>query len=348
MNELFEQISNLRGISESAFYGIVLDETEGYRREFLILLAELKEEDREEFFDNYPADYKQWFTTRLSELDPYTEDDIKEAEITINRILRDNEAETEKLKLKIKEEKKRTKEYRELLKAGMEYGTSDQELRLPMPPMQKDFAEDALPIDLPKEYKGVLQKANILTCINERKSRRKFTDEELSLAELAYLLWSTQGVRKVVAGKANYRTVPSGGARQPFETYLIINHVAELNAGIYRYLPFDHKLLLISEDDNLKNKMTDNTYGQTFVGHCAVCFIWTAIPYRMEWRYTLQAKKDILIEAGHICQNLYLACESINAGTCGIAAYNQVEVDKLIGVDGIDEMTVYLAPVGKY
>lgn len=57
--------------------------------------------------------------------------------------------------------------------------------------------------------------------------------------------------------------------------------------------------------------------------------------------------KDILIEAGHICQNLYLACEAIGAGTCAIAAYDQKAIDTLIGVDGEDEFTIYLAAVGK-
>jgi len=57
--------------------------------------------------------------------------------------------------------------------------------------------------------------------------------------------------------------------------------------------------------------------------------------------------KDILIEAGHICQNLYLACESIGAGTCAIAAYEQKVLDELIQVDGENEMTVYISPVGK-
>ena len=43
----------------------------------------------------------------------------------------------------------------------------------------------------------------------------------------------------------------------------------------------------------------------------------------MEWRYSLAAHRVILIDAGHVCQNLYLACEAIRAGTCAVAAYDQ-------------------------
>jgi SagB-type dehydrogenase family enzyme len=67
----------------------------------------------------------------------------------------------------------------------------------------------------------------------------------------------------------------------------------------------------------------------------------------MEWRYTIQSFKVIGIEAGHICQNLYLACEALNLGTCAIAAYNQKQADNVLGIDGEDEFTVYLAPVGR-
>ena len=79
----------------------------------------------------------------------------------------------------------------------------------------------------------------------------------------------------------------------------------------------------------------------------AVTFIWTAVPYRMEWRYSLAAHKVIALDAGHVCQNLYLACEAVGAGTCAIAAYDQQELDELLGLDGDTEFAVYLAPVGK-
>jgi SagB-type dehydrogenase family enzyme len=67
----------------------------------------------------------------------------------------------------------------------------------------------------------------------------------------------------------------------------------------------------------------------------------------MVWRYDIAAHKVIAIDAGHVCQNLYLACEAIGAGTCAMAAYDQEAIDKLLRIDGQDEFTVYLASVGK-
>ncbi len=67
----------------------------------------------------------------------------------------------------------------------------------------------------------------------------------------------------------------------------------------------------------------------------------------MEWRYGLAAHKVIALDAGHVCQNLYLARHAIGAGTCAVAAYDQQRLDQLLGVDGEEEYAIYLAPVGK-
>ena len=67
----------------------------------------------------------------------------------------------------------------------------------------------------------------------------------------------------------------------------------------------------------------------------------------MEWRYGEACYKVIALDAGHICQNLYLACEAIEAGTCAIAAYDQEKADALVGADGEEEFVIYMAPIGK-
>jgi nitroreductase len=56
---------------------------------------------------------------------------------------------------------------------------------------------------------------------------------------------------------------------------------------------------------------------------------------------------DIVHDSLEVCQNPYLACESIGCGTCAIAAYRQEELDRFLGLDGDNELVVYLAPVGK-
>ena len=225
---------------------------------------------------------------------------------------------------------------------------TDQEKELPQPAIQKNCHESSLLFDLcpVKDFEYI--QASFLDTLKQRKSRRKYSDEKISFKELSFLLWSTQGVKKIVnKGYATLRTVPSAGARHPFETYLIVNNVDGLEPGLYRYLPLEHKLLYEGLIHDVHVKLNEATINQKFVAMSSVVFVWTAIPYRTEWRYDGASAKIIAIDAGHMCQNLYLAAEAIGAGMCAVASYDQDKMDAILGVDGSDEFTIYLASLGK-
>ena len=218
---------------------------------------------------------------------------------------------------------------------------TDQAKGVPMPPFEKDFSNDSTLINLVPHEKITLGKASIYQTIVKRRSRRKFRNDALTLEELSYLLLSTQGV--INPAKPRFRTSPSGGARHGTETYLYIERVNDLDVGLYRYLPIEHKFLFLGEKP--KDTLTKALAGQNF--NPAVTFIWTVIPYRIAWRYAGKEQKLALLDVGHICQNLYLACESDGMGTCAIGAYIQKELDHFLGVNGETEFSLYASPVGK-
>lgn len=249
------------------------------------------------------------------------------------------------------EEKEMRRKNRDFLTDRMrkrfDFSRSDQYRKVAEPPFQKPYDRgDAVIIELPrrKDWSDVCD-ISLAEAISSRKSRRNYKDRELSMDELSFLLYSTQGIRE--PGTHYFRTVPSAGARHSFETYLSIGKVSSIESGLYRYLPEDHSLLQIIADEKSTLKAASASFNQMFIADSAVVFIWTTIPYRMEWRYGPAAHRVIAFDIGHVCQNLYLACEGIGAGTCGIGAYDQEKIDELIGVDGEDEFTIYLAPVGK-
>lgn len=245
------------------------------------------------------------------------------------------------------------------------------------PPLQKPYSEKATLIDLVAPGELKCGSMSLFEVINKRRSRREYTEDSFTNEELSFLLWCTQGISafakyeneeivfhhrivppggKGISSSENYengeiayhlRTVPSGGARYPFETYLVINRVKGIKPGLYRFLPVEHKLLLIEENEQIAPVVQTACFGQTHIRDAAVVFIWAVIPYRTEWKYGYIAHKLIAIEAGHICQNLYLAAESIGGGACANLGYHQQAIDELIGVDGKDEFTVYVASTGK-
>ena len=128
-------------------------------------------------------------------------------------------------------------------------------------------------------------------------------------------------------------------------------NVNEIEAGIYRYIPEGHKLLFMFTLDKIENKVDEITLEQPFVANFAkkspVLFAWSTTPYRSEWKFDITAHKKILIDIGHVCQNLYLASESINSGTCAIGIYDQKKIDNILNLDGEEEFIIYLAAVGK-
>jgi len=230
---------------------------------------------------------------------------------------------------------------------------SDQRKGVPAPPLEKQIPRGAKRVDLvpPEEFPSALGGQPLVDAIRNRQSRRSFAKISLSLAELSFLLWATQGIRSIHPKRVHaFRTVPSGGCRHPFETYLRIQRVDDVAPGLYRYAPLEHQLVevwLAGDRDPKDPTLGAACYEQSFVDTAAVSFVWTAIPYRSEWRYPVDSFKDILLSCGHICQNLYLACEAIGAGTCAIVAYNQKMLDAYLNVDGEDEISLYVAPVGK-
>lgn len=249
----------------------------------------------------------------------------------------------------------RFKTNREFLKANFQVLDdikTDIQKGIPGIPPQKKYDKDLKVIELPEIKKDIISKHNVFDCLKDRRSVRKYSCESLTLEELSFLLWSTQGVHKIIGnGPASLRIVPSGGASHPFETYLFINRVDSLEQGVYRYLPFEHKLIFIDKLNDMENKVDLATPRQPFVPNFAskgaVIFAWSAIPYRAEWKFDITAHKKILIDIGHVCQNLYIACEAIKCGTCAIGIYNQEFIDKLLGLDGENEFIVYMASVGK-
>jgi SagB-type dehydrogenase family enzyme len=193
---------------------------------------------------------------------------------------------------------------------------------------------------------------SVREAIASRRSRRDFSDTELSLEELSFLLWATQGVTGELRDEKGeiterFRAAPSAGARYPLETYLSVRRVRNLAPGLYRYLPNEHQLVVVREDPEISGKLQAACYNTPSVGSAAVVFLWSAVPYRTEWKYTYLAHRMIAMEAGHVCENLYLAAESCGTGCCAMLSYDQPKIDALVGLDGEEEFTIYLACLGK-
>ena len=225
---------------------------------------------------------------------------------------------------------------------------SDQARGAPQPPLELALPPDALGrVDLPAPNAPGLGSIALRDAIGVRRSLREYSEEPLSLAELSFLLWATQGVRETVPGKLTLRTVPSAGARHPFETLLLVNRIQRLPCGLYRFLAIPHQLAPLPAPGDVADRAAAAALGQEMVKESAATFIWIAVPERTTWRYGERGYRYLHLDAGHVAQNLYLAAESVGAGACAIAAFSDDEMNALLGLDGERQFAIYLAAVGK-
>ncbi len=186
--------------------------------------------------------------------------------------------------------------------------------------------------------------ADIWQLLQNRRSERKFSDRPMTLDDLSLLLWSCQGVT-AKAGPFLLRTAPSAGALYPIETYLAVENVEGVPPGLFHFNVRGFQL----------ERMTDHGVGalvahaaldQSFIAGAAVSFLWAVVLRRNMTKYGHRGMRYICLDAGHICQNILLAAEALGRKSCPVAALYDDELNELLGLDGVEESVIYLAPVG--
>lgn len=207
-------------------------------------------------------------------------------------------------------------------------------------------------ISLPK---NILKLQTLETTLSNRKSSRIFDVKEfLSLQELSTILYYGAGIKNNdgIQGKDSReernktrRFYPSGGARYPLEIYAAIKRVSGVTPGIYHYSVARHSLERLLGKKHLKE--SDDTLGYPWAKDASVVFIVTAVWDRNFIKYHDFGYNIILIETGHMVQNLLLVSESLGMHYCPLAGFNNQKMNVLLDIDGEDESSLYIIAIGK-
>jgi len=221
---------------------------------------------------------------------------------------------------------------------------SPQQRGVPPPALEADLSRGGAVVDLPGPDSIA---SELRSLIEQRTSVREYSQGGISREELSYLLWCTQGVKQIAKPWYTLRTVPSAGARHAFESFVLVNNVAGLKRGLYWYRALRHKLEEFLMDDTVAERLVRSCFGQDFVAKSAVTFVWACDIERMTWRYSERGYRYVFIDIGHVCQNLYLAAESVGCGACAVAAFDDDAMNELLGLDGEDRFVIYVAAAGK-
>lgn len=221
-------------------------------------------------------------------------------------------------------------------------------------PSYENYKTEAF-IELPT-FDDAVTCPSYLDLLDQRRSERVYTGRAMTQEQLAFMLWSAQGIQTIrgKGGVSTFRPVPSGGARHPFELYIAVKHVEGLEPGFYHYVPTKHigdKKVTIERlgplFDDYETNMNNLLVGQKWATKAPVILFLSCIPYRAEWRYSNASHRVMLIDLGHVGQNMMLSATALGLGSCCLAAYHQELCDEAFSFNGVDEYTVYVLPVGE-
>ena len=198
-------------------------------------------------------------------------------------------------------------------------------------------------IDLPDP--DLNKNINFWEVVMNRQSTRRFLDKPLQLKDVSQLLFGTTGITRKYPNY-EYRINPSAGGLYPIETYIAVNHVEDLEQGIYHYNISSHKLELLKQGD-FRIQVAKACLDQKIAYDSAINFIWSAVVERSKWKYLQRCYRYLYLDCGHIAQNLYLVAGALNLGVCTIGAIYDDELNNILEIDGITEFSLYVGVVGQ-
>lgn len=206
----------------------------------------------------------------------------------------------------------------------------------PVVPLPRDFAPTS------RTFEEVLER---------RRSERDFTGESMTLNALSKLLTLGDGIVHHWDTPDGFdwalRTAPSGGGLYPIEMYCIVFRVEGLEPGLYFYRAKDHSLEQLLAAD-LTETLSEAIPGQaTSVQQSCVCVVLNAVMPRIKFKYGERGYRFLLLEAGHIAQNLLLAGEAEGMGGVAIGGFMDDPLNALLNNDGVEEAVVYLTLFGQ-
>jgi SagB-type dehydrogenase family enzyme len=184
---------------------------------------------------------------------------------------------------------------------------------------------------------------SLMDAIERRRSVRDYATVPVSLADLSTLLHGAQGITDK---RMALRAAPSAGALYPLEVYVSAQNVADLEPGIYHYDVRGHALELVRGDD-AGSAVARAGLSQTFLEQAGACFVLSGVFQRARWKYRERTYRYVMMEAGHVNENLYLIATALGLGACVVGAFYDEQLNELLGLDGESEAALSILSVGR-
>lgn len=185
--------------------------------------------------------------------------------------------------------------------------------------------------------------------ITKRISERVFENGQASIQELSDLFFYSAGI---ITSKENFdktrRAYPSGGARFSLETYLFVfEDSEEINSGIYHYNVKNHYLEKILEEKNLRNIIYPEYIWQDMIQKAPMLLVISSVFERTMMKYNDRGMRYIMLEAGHLGQNICLVSSALNLKCCAIGGFDDDKFNEILDIDDETEGVLYIFSIGR-
>ena len=193
------------------------------------------------------------------------------------------------------------------------------------------------------------QATPLLQLLRSRESCRQFQPRTMLQATLSTLLAGSYGVARVAPLPDSlttlFRTVPSAGALYPLEIYIGVENVEGVPDGLHHYNVREHALEMLkgkAEADALHSALLT----APFIVNANLVFFLAAVFKRTQKKYGPRGYRYILLEAGHVAQNICLLAAEQGLGSLCMGGFLDSKLNHLLGLSGDQEAVVYSIAVG--
>lgn len=231
---------------------------------------------------------------------------------------------------------------------------SDEEVRgqlaqqqkfLPSPPLYQKVADPAKAISLPLDP---AYEEPFLT-MSRRRTNRQMRDESVPFRAISDCLLFSMAITAILEdaeiGDLPVKMTPSGGARNPYEAYVCARRVEGLEPGVYHYSAVERAFEQVRPAPlpSFNSLIGDQPWGD----NAAALIFLVADFARPMWKYhSPMAYRVVMIEAGHIAQNIMLVATKYGLHANPTGALNADAVEATLGVSGVTKTVVYCLAIG--
>lgn len=211
------------------------------------------------------------------------------------------------------------------------------------PAFKEDFDAACVELEPPS-----LPDMPLASALSQRSSCRRFVSTPIEKVELGTTLHAGYGVLERVElwGEFCVRPVPSGGGLYPLELYVLAQHVRNIDAGVYHYVPLGHRLEVVRPDALPAHLSSEIFLGQPYLVQAAAIVVITAVVERSLWKYDDRGYRYIVLEAGHVAQNINLCAASLGLATLNLGGFFDEDMSALLKLDADREIALYGIALG--